>query len=237
MRMRKKKNLIPRMERCAAIQEKNPYEMRGRWRERLTPDCPLYLEIGCGKGSFTVETAAAHPEVLFVAVERVADCLLLAMEKVMARGLANVVFVCDDAARLGEMFAPGEVDRMYINFCDPWPSKKHAKRRLTYEKFLLSYREFLRDGGCIEFKTDNRPREQTGVIQTDYEARFVAEGVKINRCVATKEAAVPQPVGEPPKLSLLDYLPEEMDHIPYGMEEVFAQNQIRLVREQEGDRR
>ena len=78
---------------------------------------------------------------------------------------------------------------------------------------------------------------QTGVIQTDYEARFVAEGVKINRCVATKEAAVPQPVGEPPKLSLLDYLPEEMDHIPYGMEEVFAQNQIRLVREQEGDRR
>ena len=116
MRMRKKKNLIPRMERCAAIQEKNPYEMRGRWRERLTPDCPLHLEIGCGKGSFTVETAAAHPEVLFVAVERVADCLLLAMEKVMARGLDNVVFVCDDAARLGEMFAPGEVDRMYINF-------------------------------------------------------------------------------------------------------------------------
>ena len=179
----------------------------------------------------------------------------------MARGLDNVVFVCDDAARLGEMFAPGEVDRMYINFCDPWPSKKHAKRRLTYEKFLLSYREFLRDGGGIEFKTDNRPlfdfsltqftragyrlsevtndlhREQTGVIQTDYEARFVAEGVKINRCVATKEAAVPQPVGEPPKISLLDYLPEEMDHIPYGMEEVFAQNQIRLVREQEGDRR
>ena len=255
MRMRKKKNLIPRMERCAAIQEKDPYGMRGRWRERLAPDCPLYLEIGCGKGSFTVETAAAHPEVLFVAVERVPDCLLLAMEKVMARGLRNVVFVCDDAARLGEMFAPDEVDLMYINFCDPWPSKKHAKRRLTYEKFLLSYRDFLKDGGRIEFKTDNRPLfdfsltqfaragyqlsqvtndlhgEMTGVIQTDYEARFVAEGVKINRCVATKEPVVPQLVGEPPKLSLLDYLPEEMDHIPYGMEEVFAQNQIRLVRE------
>lgn len=257
MRMRRKKNRIPRMERCAAIQEKQPYDMPGRWRERLTPDCPLYLEIGCGKGTFTVETAAAHPEVLFVAVERVLDCLLLAMEKVMARGLRNVVFVCDDAARLEEMFAPGEVDRMYINFCDPWPSKKHAKRRLTYEKFLLSYRKFLKDGGCIEFKTDNRPlfdfsltqftrtgyrlsevtndlhRERDNVIQTDYEARFVAEGVKINRCVATKEPTIPQPEGEPPKLSLLDYLPEEMDHIPYGMEEVFAQNQIRLVRERE----
>lgn len=140
-----------------------------------------------------------------MAVERVPDCLLLAMEKVMARGLNNVVFVCDDAARLEEMFAPGEVDRIYLNFCDPWPSKKHAKRRLTYETFLLSYRKFLKEGGSIEFKTDNRPlfdfsltqfnrtgyrlsevthdlhRERDDVIQTDYEARFVAEGVKINR--------------------------------------------------------
>ena len=112
---------------------------------------------------------------------------------------------------------------MYINFCDPWPSKKHAKRRLTYEKFLLSYREFLRDGGGIEFKTDNRPlfdfsltqftragyrlsevtndlhREQTGVIQTDYEAGLWLK-VKINRCVATKEAAVPSRVASPQAL-------------------------------------
>ncbi len=257
MRMRKKKNLIPRMERCAAIQEKHPYDMPGKWRERMMPDCKLHLEIGCGKGSFTVETAAAHPDTLFVAVERVPDCLLLAMEKVMARGLTNVVFVCDDAARLGEMFAPGEVDLMYINFCDPWPSKRHAKRRLTFETFLLSYRTFMRDGGRIEFKTDNRPlfdfsltqftragyqlsevtndlhRETSGVIQTDYEARFVAEGVKINRCVAMKLPEVPEPMGEPPKLSLLDYLPEEMDHIPYGMEVILEQNQIRLGREQE----
>lgn len=265
MRMRKKKNLIPRMERCATLQEKNPYEMRGRWRERLTPDCQLHVEIGCGKGRFTVEMAAAHPEVLFVAVERVPDCLLLAMEKVLASGLQNVVFVCEDAARLGEMFAPGEVDLLYINFCDPWPSKKHAKRRLTYENFLLSYREFLKDGGQIAFKTDNRPlfdfsltqftragyqlsqvtndlhgekdllQEAAGLIQTDYEARFVAEGVKINRCVATKLPAVPEAAGEPPKLSLLDYLPEVMDHIPYGMEVILEQNQIRLVREQNGE--
>ena len=100
MRMRKKKNLIPRMERCAAVQEKDPYAMRGRWREWLTPECELCLEIGCGKGTFTVETAAAHPDQLFVAVERVADCLLLAMEKGMRQELHNVVFVCDDAAQL-----------------------------------------------------------------------------------------------------------------------------------------
>ena len=97
----KKANLVPRMERCARYLISDPAQYRGHWRD-LKPDArELRLEIGCGKGSFTVETAAAHPEVLFVAVERVADCLLLAMEKVMARGLDNVVFVCDDAARLG----------------------------------------------------------------------------------------------------------------------------------------
>lgn len=161
------------------------------------------------------------PDQLFVAVERVADCLLLAMEKGMRQELHNVVFVCDDAAQLGDMFAPGEVDRMYINFCDPWPSKKHAKRRLTYEGFLRSYRDFLKDGGVIEFKSDNRPlfdfsltqferagyalsevtydlhKEYSDIIMTDYEARFVAEGVKIHRCVATK-VELPTELGEPP---------------------------------------
>ena len=253
VRMRRKKNRGPRMERCAAVWEKDPYAARGRWRERFREDCPLYLELGCGKGRFTVETAAACPDALFVAVERVPDALLLAMERAVERGLDNVVFVCDDAARLEEMFAPGEVDRMYINFCDPWPSKKHAKRRLTFEKFLLSYRNILSEGGAIEFKTDNRPlfdfsltqfvragyrltqvtndlhRERPDVIMTDYEARFAAEGVKINRCVGEKLPAVPAPEGEPPKLSLLDYLPEELDHIPYGMEDIIAQNQTRII--------
>ena len=216
MRMRKKKNLIPRMERCAAVQEKNPYAMRGHWRDRLRPDCPLWVEIGCGKGRFTVETAAANPDTLFVAVERVPDCLLLAMEKGMARALDNVVFVCDDAARLEDMFAPGEVDRLYINFCDPWPTKRHAKRRLTHRNFLLLYRKVLKEAGEIHFKTDNLPLFQFSLpefeaagfrteevtydlhgqgvqgIMTDYEAKFHALGTKINRCVAVMDELPPQ---------------------------------------------
>ena len=250
MRMRKKPNLQPRMEKCAAVQIAEPAALRGKWRESF-PGKSLWLEIGCGKGTFTVETAAAHPDQLFVAVERVADCLLLAMEKGMRQELHNVVFVCDDAAQLGDMFAPGEVDRMYINFCDPWPSKKHAKRRLTYEGFLRSYRDFLKDGGVIEFKSDNRPlfdfsltqferagyalsevtydlhKEYSDIIMTDYEARFVAEGVKIHRCVATK-VELPTELGEPPLLSLLDYLPDELDHIPYGMDNVLWENRGRV---------
>lgn len=209
MRMRKKKNLLPRMERCEDILVRDPFQMRGHWRERFRPDCELRLEIGCGKGRFTVETAAAEPDVFFVAVERVPDAMVIAMERAKGLGLTNVAFVCGDAAQLEEMFAPGEVDRIYINFCDPWPSKRHAKRRLTFVKFLLSYRNVLSEGGQIHFKTDNRPlfdfsltqfpkagftlsevtndlhANGTCGVMTDYEAKFSAEGVPINRCVGT----------------------------------------------------
>lgn len=253
MRMRKKKNLQPRMERVSQLQEKDPYSRRGHWRD-WKPDCTqLRLEIGCGKGTFTVETAAANPEVLFVAVERVADCILLAMEKAQAMGLTNVVFVCDDAARLSEMFAPDEVDLMYINFCDPWPSKRHAKRRLTFEGFLKSYREILPVGGQIHFKTDNTPlfdfsltqfpragyvlsevtrdlhADDPNVIMTDYEARFSKEGAKINRCVGTV-SDLPTELGAEPELGLLPYLPqdlEDLDYIPYGMADVIEQELLR----------
>lgn len=253
MRMRKKKNLGPRMERVAALLEPSPAQRRGDWRS-YKPDCSaLWLELGCGKGTFTVETAAAHPEVLYVAVERVADCLLLAMEKAQARGLDNVLFICDDAARLEEMFAPGEVDRLYINFCDPWPAKRHAKRRLTCEAFLKSYRAVLPVGGELHFKTDNRPlfdfsltqfpragytlsrvtrdlhSEEPDVIMTDYEARFAAQGAKINRCVGTV-SALPENPGPEPELGLLHYLPEDLEHLdytPYGMADVIEQELLR----------
>ncbi len=228
MRMRKKKNLMPRMERCADWQEKNPADWRGRWRERLPGAKELRLELGCGKGAFTAETAAQHPDVLFVAIERVADALVVAMERARDAGLHNVLFVCGDVAGLSEMLAPGEADLIYINFCDPWPSKRHAKRRLTSEGFLRSYREILRDGGEIHFKTDNRPlfdysltqfplagyalREITNDlhangpvgVMTDYERKFSQQGVPINRCVAVKgklpEPPAPGPGEEPGRI-------------------------------------
>lgn len=216
MRMRKKKNLIPRMERCAAWQVKDPASMQGRWRELYPQAEALWVEIGCGKGTFTAETARQNPQVLLIAVERVPDALVMAMEKAKALELKNVFFLCVDAAGLGDIFAPGEADRLFLNFCDPWPSKRHCKRRLTHVSFLLSYRNILRDGGQIHFKTDNRPLfdfsltqfpaagyqlsevtfhlHEHGVqgIMTDYEAKFSAMGVPINRCVATK-AALPDP--------------------------------------------
>jgi len=209
MRMRKKKNLIPRMERCAACQIKEPFALRGNWRSLMPEAKELRLELGCGKGRFTVDTAAKESDVLFVAVERVPDAMVIAMERAMAAELKNVFFIDADAALLPDMFEEGEVDRIYINFCDPWPSKGHAKRRLTHGNFLKLYRKVLKAGGQIHFKSDNRPlfdfsveeipnfgftlsevtndlhAECADVIMTDYEAKFREQGIPINRCVAT----------------------------------------------------
>src|SRR5574344_1843231 len=117
----------------------------------------LRVELGCGKGRFTVGTAANEPDVLFLAVEKVPDAMVIAMERAAAAKLNNVFFVVADANQLPEFFEKGEVDRIYINFCDPWPPKRQAKRRLTHGVFLKLYRQVLKDGGQIHFKTDNAP--------------------------------------------------------------------------------
>lgn len=216
MRMRKKKNLIPRMERCAGVHIKDPDRFRGRWREALMPAAEeVRVELGCGKGRFTVETARRLPDILFIAIERVADAMVMAMERAVAMELKNVFFVSADAVRVTELFAPGEIDCVYINFCDPWPSNGHAKRRLTHRAFLVRYGQILKSGGRVEFKTDNRPlfdfslREfsDSGYalrqisydlhangpqgIMTDYEAKFFAQGLPIYRCIGIKTAASP----------------------------------------------
>lgn len=217
MRMRKKPNLIPRMERCASCLVRDPEARRGHWRELMTEAKELRLELGCGKGRFTAETAAQHPETLFIAVERVPDAMVIAMERVTRLELRNVFFVDADAAKLPEYFAPEEVDLVYINFCDPWPTNRHAKRRLTHADFLHRYRQVLKDGGEIHFKTDNRDLYEWSLFQfpkagfalsevtrdlhaggiirgvmTDYEEKFHNLGTPINRCVAIK-GALPHP--------------------------------------------
>ena len=213
MRMRKKKNLPQRMERAAAVLIQAPQELCGKWRETFPGYRELRVELGCGKGSFTAKTASAEPESFLVAVEKVPDAMIMAMEKAVAAELENVRFIDMDAAGINDVFAPGELDRIYINFCDPWPGKKHAKRRLTAPGFLELYKTALRPGGEIHFKTDNNPLykysleqfESCGYIldevtenlhengekgvMTDYEARFHAEGVPICRCVAKKPEA------------------------------------------------
>ena len=213
MRMRKKPNLVPRMEACSDIWIRNPEELRGKWRELYPEARELRLEVGCGKGKFTAETAAAEPDILLVAMERVPEAMVMAMEKVKNLGLHNVFFIGEDVARAAELFAPSEVDLLYINFCDPWPHKKHAPRRLTHQGFLELYKKILKPGAEIHFKTDNAglfdfSLEQFQLsgyalknvthdlhkdgpvgIMTGYEEKFYGLGTPICRCEAVYREA------------------------------------------------
>lgn len=210
MRMRKKTNLTSRMEQCAHVLIEEPETLKGTWRERFSEYKEIYVELGCGKGTFTAGTAEANPEVLIVAVERVPDAMVMAMEKACQMELSNVRFIDLDAALIEDVFEDGEIDRLYINFPDPWPKSHDAKHRLTAPGFLRKYADVLKPGGQIHYKTDNDPlfewseekfREEGWEISeldrdlhangprgimTDYEAKFYVQGITINRLVATR---------------------------------------------------
>ena len=204
VRMRKKKNLAPRLEACAALMIDDPAAMKGKWRSLLKTE-RLSLEIGCGKGKFTCGTAEANPEMGIVALERVPEAIVMAVEKAHASNLSNVRYVIGDAANLTEYFEEGELDRIYVNFCDPWPKKKQAKRRLVHRDFLKVYASLLSPEGEVFFKTDNRPLFDFALeeieassfraenvcydlaasglpnITTEYEEKFMSLGTPINR--------------------------------------------------------
>ena len=156
MRPRKKPNLTPRLAACAPVVIQSPEEKKGRIREEFpNPGAPLHLELGCGKGAFICALAELHPDVNFVAMEKEANVAVIATERAMEARLPNLRFILDDADHLPEIFLPGEVGRIYINFCDPWHKHRQFKRRLTYRGRLAVYNALLADGGEVWFKTDN----------------------------------------------------------------------------------
>ena len=211
MRMKKKPNLALRLERRADLLVAEPKLLRGLWLDNFCGD-ELRAEIGCGKGRFTVETAKAEPDVLFVALEKTSNVLITALERVASEGLQNVRFINAFADDLPDYFAPGEVSRIYLNFCDPWPSNRHLKRRLTYRSILDLYRQVLSPGGELYFKTDNlqlfefslREFEYSGFaaietvrdlhkngpvgIMSDYELKFHEQGEPIFMCRTQRPA-------------------------------------------------
>ena len=183
----------------------------GAWTETFGRTAPLHVEIGVGKGDFLTELAARNPNVNYVGLEAQQGVLYFAARKAAARELPNVRLLVFDAAHLTELFASGEVDRIYLNFSDPWPKARHVKRRLTSEVFLARYAAVLKEGGAIHFKTDNaglfayslETMEREGWllshvthdlhalaepdnIMTEYERKFSARGAKIGRLVACR---------------------------------------------------
>lgn len=210
MRMRKKKNCAARIERCGDIRITDPENHKGEWGKVFGNDNPIHLEIGCGKGSFIVGMAKMHPDVNFIAIEKVEDVIVMAMEKAIENEVSNVRFMDLDAERIEGFFEKGEISRIYLNFSDPWKKSKQAKRRLTHKNFLDRYKKILNNGDYIWFKTDNRKLFEfslnsfaqedfkmqnisldlhdsnfEGNVITEYEQKFIDLGQPIYRLEAT----------------------------------------------------
>ena len=191
----------------------NPEDYKGKWSELFHNNHPLHIEIGMGKGQFIHTLASENPDINYIGIEMYSSVLYRALEKQTAEEKPNLYFLRFDAKYLADIFAEHEVDRIYLNFSDPWPKDRHAKRRLTSSRFLGLYDQILADGGIVEFKTDNQPlfdfslesvKEsgwtllmQTrdlhhsefaeGNVMTEYEAKFSAMGNPIYKLEAVHD--------------------------------------------------
>ena len=196
---------------------KRPEDQKGCWKQVFGNRNPVYIEIGMGKGRFLLNMAKAHPNINFVGIGRYSSVLLRAIEEFDTEEvceLKNVRFVCMDARNVEDVFAQDEVSRIYLNFSDPWPKARHARRRLTSVEFLARYEKILCEGGLLEFKTDNTelfrfsleqleeagwPLEcftfdlhhnevmNQGNIMTEYEEKFSSKGNPVNKFIAVRK--------------------------------------------------
>ena len=203
--MRARAHLADRLAVCANL----TLDKFGAEEDFFSSGAPLYIEIGCGKGGFILQNAVLHPEINYIAIEKVANVCVLAMEKAAAAGVGNLRFMVGNFADLSLDFPDKSVDCIFLNFSDPWPKKGYALRRLTHGGFLSIYKRILKPGGRIFFKTDTRalfdfslesfPENGFSVsdvtydlhksgfegnIMTEYEQKFSAEGVPICRLCA-----------------------------------------------------
>lgn len=142
-------------------------EYKNRWRECFGNDRPIHIEIGMGKGQFLYTMAKLNPDINYIGIEMYSSVLLRAVQKMEEEELSNLKFLCLDAKEITEAFGEGEVDKIYLNFSDPWPKDRHAKRRLPSGQFLERYDHILKKDGDLEFKTDNRGLFDFAVSELD----------------------------------------------------------------------
>lgn len=209
MRARKKKHGAERLEAASAVRCKEAAVVLENIQAPFDAERPVHLEIGCGKGKFACDMAAAHPDINFYAVEKVLDVMVSATERAISCADTrpdNLRFILGDADTLCEWFAPLSIDCIYLNFSDPWPKKGYSKRRLTYRRFLEIYKTLLKEGGVLRLKTDNvglfdfsleefeaagfevlkmsrdlhASEYNEGNIMTEYETNFSSQGIPIN---------------------------------------------------------
>jgi len=234
MRMRRKKWARPELAVCPFYIE-NAAEYKGKWNSVFENDDPIYAELGCGKGRFVVQAAQYYPDINWLAMDIKSEMLAVARRTIAAEceekhtELKNIRLVSQNIENILPSFGENDrIDRIYINFCNPWPRKRHKKRRLTHTRQLMQYRTFLKDGGEIHFKTDDDELfeeslpyfEHSGFsvkyitrdlhnsdyspnFETEHEKMFSDEGIKIKLLIAVKEQL---PEGYIP--------PKEKDELP-----------------------
>lgn len=195
-----------------------PEEYKGEWKEffkrknKNNPNAPIHVELGTGRGKFISTQGLLNKNTNFIGIDLRHEIILSALEKILDKGLNNVLLLSYNILNIEDAFETSEVDTFYINFCDPWPKVRHSKRRLTHRLFLEKYRALLKNEGKIEFKTDSRELfdfslnefKESGfeilsmtydlhngnypeIITTEYEEKFIKKGIKINRLEAVKK--------------------------------------------------
>lgn len=206
MRLRNKPWAKEKIEQHPQYVIPNPEMLKGRWQEVFDVPRPLHIEIGSGKGRFITEMAKANPDINYIGIEIFQSVIVAALDRLIDADLPNLKLLNANANDLEKFFAKNDIDRIYLNFSDPWPKKRHEKRRLTYKSYLKSYENVLKDFGEIHFKTDNQglfeyslmsfsqyglllkyislDLHNSGVegnIMTEYEQKFSEAGNKIYR--------------------------------------------------------
>ena len=211
MRRRNVKNAKARIANHLDLVIANPENLKGKWQELFSDNSPIYLEIGMGKGKFLLEQALKNPQFNYIGLEKFESVIVQAVEKIAPLNLTNIKLINGDAEKLNEYFAEKEIKKIYLNFSDPWPKGRHAKRRLTYHTFLERYEKIL--DGDIEMKTDNQALFEYSlqsfnnyhwqfldlsldlhhrlndevIITTEYEDKFIQNGKQIYFIKVKKE--------------------------------------------------
>ena len=211
MRVKHKKWADPLITAHPEMMVTNADDWKGKWQQRFAKPQPIHLEVGMGKGQFIIGMAKAHPEFNFIGLEIQRTVAAIALKKALSENpLPNLQLICGDGEDLNTFFEPHEIDQLYLNFSDPWPKKRHTKRRLTYKTFLANYQEILKAQGAIELKTDNmgffefslqsmnnfgmhfdgvwldlhNREEGEHNVETEYEQKFAAKGQPIYKLTA-----------------------------------------------------
>ena len=248
--------LEERLERYGHVIELEPAGLRGRWAEACAPIggkpfSEVRLDLGCGKGAFSIESARHEPDVLFVAMDAEPICVAYAAQHVSESGVPNVVVVPGNGLRVREFFSPGELSLIYLNFPTPFPRKRDAHRRMACMERLMDFRDVLAEGGEVRLRTDSQPLFDFMLTQvplagyelvwqsrdaraqfpdeptSEYEERLGAQGARV-LALAAKPGPAPEHPVQTAELSLAAYLPkdlaglEEISYVPHGMQATVA---------------